>query len=103
MQFTKAGNLLVGALAAATFLPAATEAKTCLMLYQMADNNLEYYIRQDYEELSESPVINSPDLRTWIYYDGTYIMMANNFILCGSCRLLHPPCRSVSDVDQPHR
>ena len=72
MQFSVAANLLLGVLAATTFLPTATEAKTCLMLYQMADNNLEYYIRQDYEELSESPVISSPDLRTWIYYDGTF-------------------------------
>lgn len=72
MQFTTANNLLVAALAATAFFPAATEARTCLMLYQMADNNLEYYIRQDYEELSESPVISSPDLRTWIYYDGTF-------------------------------
>ena len=39
------------------------------MLYQLADNNLEYYIRQDYAELSISPVLKSPDLRTWIYYD----------------------------------
>ena len=29
-------------------------AKTCLMLYQMADNNLEFYLRQDYEEFSLS-------------------------------------------------
>jgi Clostripain family len=35
----------------------------------VADNNLEYYLRQDFEELTESAVINSPDLRTWIYYD----------------------------------
>ena len=62
-----AGNLL--ALAAGLTLPAATEAKTCLMLYQMADNNLEYYLRQDYEELTKSEVIKSGDLRLWTYYD----------------------------------
>lgn len=69
MRFSTAGNLLLGALAALTLHPDSAEAKTCLMLYQMADNNLEYFIRQDYQELSRSPVINSPDLRTWIYYD----------------------------------
>lgn len=68
MRFQTAGNLLaLGALA--VWLPTITEAKTCLMLYQMADNNLEFYLRQDYEELTNSPVIDSPDLRTWIYYD----------------------------------
>jgi len=35
-------------------LPVAVQAKTCLIMYQMADNNLEYYIRQDYEELTAS-------------------------------------------------
>jgi len=69
MRFSTAGNLLIGALAAMTLLPDATEAKTCLMLYQMADNNLEYFIRQDFQELSQSAVIKSGDLRTWIYYD----------------------------------
>jgi len=68
MRFQSTGNLFVGALAAA-LLPAVTEAKTCLMLYQMADNNLEYYLRQDYQELTNSNVISSSDLRTWIYYD----------------------------------
>lgn len=39
------------------------------MMYQMADNNLQFYIRQDYQELSSAPVITSPDLRTWVYFD----------------------------------
>ena len=50
-------------------LPAFCQAKTCLMMYQLADNNLEYYIRQDYEELTNSPVVRSENLRTWVYYD----------------------------------
>ena len=45
------------------------QANTCLMLYQMADNNLEYFLRQDYEELSESPVVQDPGLRLWVYFD----------------------------------
>lgn len=45
------------------------EAKTCLMVYQMADNNLEFYLRRDYEELSESPAVRGESLRTWIYHD----------------------------------
>jgi len=39
------------------------------MMYQMADNNLEFYIRQDFEELTNAPVMKSPDLRTWVYFD----------------------------------
>ncbi|CAB9498210.1 Clostripain family [Seminavis robusta] len=39
------------------------------MLYQMADNNLHFYIRKDYQELANSPVVQTPDLKTWIYYD----------------------------------
>jgi len=66
MRFQIAANLL--ALAMGLLVPAA-QAKTCLMLYQMADNNLEYYLRQDYEELTNSDVIRSGDLRLWVYYD----------------------------------
>jgi hypothetical protein len=62
-------HLLLGALAAATYAP-AVDAKICLMLYQMADNNLEYYLRQDNAELTSSQVINNDNLRTWVYYDG---------------------------------
>jgi len=69
MRFQSVGNLLLGALAA-VLVPAATEARTCLMLYQMADNNLEYYLRQDYQELTNSAVVRRTDeLRVWIYYD----------------------------------
>ena len=47
-----------------------SQAKTCLMMYQMADNNLQYYIRQDYQELVKSPVIAKTDeLRVWVYFD----------------------------------
>lgn len=59
---------LLAALATGIALPVA-QAKTCLMLYQMADNNLEYYLRQDYEELTKSEVIKTNDLRLWVYYD----------------------------------
>ncbi|CAB9524950.1 peptidase C11, clostripain [Seminavis robusta] len=68
MRFEFPGSVLFGALAMGLLAPLA-EAKTCFMLYQMADNNLEYYLRQDYEELTNSGVIRSGDLRTWIYYD----------------------------------
>jgi len=66
MRFQTAGSLL--ALATGLLAPVA-QAKTCLMLYQMADNNLEYYLRQDYEELTNSDVVQSGDLRLWVYYD----------------------------------
>jgi hypothetical protein len=69
MRVQGAWRFILGALATCVLLPVASEAKTCLMLYQLADNNLEFYIRQDYNELSSSPVISNPDLRTWVYYD----------------------------------
>jgi hypothetical protein len=69
MRVQHSGSFILVALATWALLPVASEAKTCLMLYQMADNNLEFYIRQDYSELASSPVISSPDLRTWIYFD----------------------------------
>ena len=45
------------------------QAQTCLMIYQMADNNLEKFLREDYEELTNSPAIQSGNLKTWIYFD----------------------------------
>lgn len=68
MRMETFSKLLVGALAAGLWLPSA-QAKTCLLLYQMADNNLEYYLRQDYEELTKSTVINDPNLSVYTYYD----------------------------------
>ena len=65
MRFQSAGNLLLLGALAALFAAQGTEAKVCLMLYQMADNNLEFYLRQDYEELTQSAVVSNPDLRTW--------------------------------------
>ena len=69
MRFGTAGNILVGALVAGFFFPLAAKAQTCLMLYQLADNNLEFYIRQDYQELTNSQVIRNTNLKTWVYYD----------------------------------
>ena len=42
----------------------------CLMFYQMADNNLEYFLRQDLVELIESTGIQDESLNTWVYFDG---------------------------------
>lgn len=39
------------------------------MLYQMADNDLEYFIRLDNLELIQSPGIQQRNLNTWIYFD----------------------------------
>ena len=41
----------------------------CLLLYFMADNDLESFIRDDLTELASSPLIQSPALTTWVYYD----------------------------------
>jgi len=61
-------NTVVGVYAL-LLLPITTEAKTCLMIYQVADNNLEYYLRQDFEELTNSVAIHAADIRTWVYHD----------------------------------
>jgi hypothetical protein len=60
--------LFVTFLAGLVLAPAA-EAAVCLMMYQMADTNLEDFIRADNAELSNSAIVNSDNLRTWVYYD----------------------------------
>ncbi|GAX09741.1 hypothetical protein FisN_19Lh210 [Fistulifera solaris] len=45
------------------------KANVCMMLYQMADNDLEYFIRQDNNELINSAAIREPTLTTWVYFD----------------------------------
>ena len=62
-------TMVAFAVGALLLLAPLARAKTCLMMYQMADNNLEFYLRQDYEEMTRSSVISSGDLRLWIYYD----------------------------------
>ncbi|KAL3928668.1 MAG: hypothetical protein SGBAC_012550 [Bacillariaceae sp.] len=49
-------------------LPVA-HGELCFMLYQMADNDLEVYIRQDLEEYHESSMIQDPTTTTWVYFD----------------------------------
>jgi hypothetical protein len=46
-----------------------TKSNVCLMLYQMADNDLEYFIRRDNLELIQSEGIRQPNLNTWVYFD----------------------------------
>ena len=50
------------------------------MLYQIADNNLEPFIRQDLYEISKSSLIQSPKVTTWIYFDGTEETSMQNVI-----------------------
>ena len=45
-------------------------ADVCLMIYQMADNNLESFLRDDNAELMASSGIRQDSLTTWIYFDG---------------------------------
>ncbi|CAJ1934045.1 unnamed protein product [Cylindrotheca closterium] len=49
-------------------LPVA-HGNLCFMLYQMADNDLEFYIRQDLEEYNNSPMIQDITTNTWVYFD----------------------------------
>ena len=48
----------------------AQAGNVCLMFYQMADNNLEFFLRQDLVELIESTGIQNESLNTWVYFDG---------------------------------
>ena len=50
-------------------IPLVRSANVCLLLYQMADNNLEYFIGQDLDELSQSELIKTETLTTWVYFD----------------------------------
>ncbi|CAB9526935.1 Clostripain family [Seminavis robusta] len=53
--------------------PAPTPAskKTCLMVYQMADNEeMHPYLVHNYQALAKSPLVRATDqVRTWIYHD----------------------------------
>lgn len=68
MHFNMAGKILLGVLAMGAAGPAY--AKTCFMVYQLADNTLEAFINHDYGEISRSPAVHDTNnVRTWVYYD----------------------------------
>lgn len=50
-------------------VPFARSANVCLLLYLLADNNLEEPIRGDLEEFVSSPLIKSQSLTSWVYFD----------------------------------
>lgn len=62
-------RLAIGALVASLWLPSLAQANLCLMVFQMADNNLEKYLRQDFQEILESDMVADPTQTTWIYFD----------------------------------
>eukprot|EP00934_Nitzschia_sp_Nitz4_P004536 Nitzschia sp. Nitz4//scaffold15_size197535//39930//45803//NITZ4_001562-RA/size197535-processed-gene-0.9-mRNA-1//1//CDS//3329537667//4526//frame0 len=45
------------------------QGDVCLLVYQMADNNLEYFMRQDNYELTISDVVQMDSVTTWVYFD----------------------------------
>ncbi len=49
--------------------PFVRSANVCLLLYLMADNDLEFPIRGDLEEFVSSPLIKSQSLTSWVYFD----------------------------------
>ncbi|CAJ1934845.1 unnamed protein product [Cylindrotheca closterium] len=49
--------------------PLATANKLCFVIYQMADNDLEYFIRQDLAEYMQSSLMKNPDTISWVYFD----------------------------------
>ena len=57
------------ALLLTSLLGLAHSADVCLLLYMMADNDLEYFLRGDLEEFASSPLIRSSSLTSWIYFD----------------------------------
>lgn len=54
-----------------TQAPAGT-TDLCFMLYQMADNDLDFYLREDLLELTQSKAIRNEKMTTWVYYDPEY-------------------------------
>ncbi|CAB9526338.1 peptidase C11, clostripain [Seminavis robusta] len=54
---------------APTVTPTGVPKNVCLVVTMHADSNLEYWLRQDYKELSLSAAVRSPNIRTWVYYD----------------------------------
>ena len=59
----------LGLISALMTVPFARSAKICFLLYQMADNDLEYFIMQDLAEYSASPLIKSTSVTSWIFFD----------------------------------
>jgi len=47
----------------------AIGANVCFMMYSMADNDLESFLRADLEELMDSKGIKQSTLTTWVYID----------------------------------
>lgn len=66
----------------------------CLVMYLMADNDLEDSITDDLFELYESPAIIQPNLITWIYYDSHGSMLDYD----GDGTTDHP----IPDISLPH-
>lgn len=56
-------------LSAVSNLPFVRSSNVCLLTYLLADNDLEYWIRIDLEELVSSELIQTPSLTSWIYFD----------------------------------
>ena len=59
----------------------AHAANVCLLFYQMADNNLEVFLREDLVELVQSTGIQDERLTTWVYFDGRDRNNQNDFYI----------------------
>jgi Clostripain family len=69
MRLHRCIDVFLGTLLASQISLNGVEANLCLMVYQMADNDLGPFLRQDFVELSNAPAMSSLNLRTWVYYD----------------------------------
>lgn len=47
-----------------------TAPGVCFMLYQMADNDLEWFIRADLKEYTDSSAVSTSTTTSWVYHDG---------------------------------
>ena len=75
VMFRSSHLWLAGLTAFATTTPVlAQTSNVCFMLYQMADNDLEVFLRADNNELIQSPAIRQDSLTTWVYFDGRNIV-----------------------------
>lgn len=87
-------------LAATALLPAVTNAKVCLMVYQVADNAaMEPYLLESYETLAGSDLVRSSEVKTWVYYDAYMTSPEEDTSFTGSRYMTYDSATDAMKVD----
>lgn len=72
----------------------------CLLVYQMADNNLEEYIRKDNYELTQSKLVKDTRVTTWIYFDArNFGQGGSGSATTGDSVIIRNPLRNIYNSD----